>query len=93
MRHVIQRYISEKITVAVKQGFSAPDSTWFWDKCIDHVRDILYYQYAAVFVPLDRLATLSLGDEHLQEQANRRLPLLSLLSLEEWCKSFEGMRV
>ena len=88
LRRVMQRHIPDRITAAVKQGFSAPDASWFRGESIDYVRDTLYSPRAAIFDYLDRSATLSLVDEHLQGRENRRLLVWSLLSLEEWCKSF-----
>jgi asparagine synthase (glutamine-hydrolysing) len=88
LRRVMQRHIPDRITAAAKQGFSGPDASWFRGESIDYVRDILYSPSAAIFDHLDRSATLSLVDEHLQGRENRRLLVWSLLSLEEWCKSF-----
>jgi asparagine synthase (glutamine-hydrolysing) len=90
LRRVMQRYIPETVTDAVKQGFSAPDASWFRGESIDYVRDILYRPGARIFEFLDRSSTLALVDEHLNGTTNRRLLIWSLLSLEEWCATFTG---
>jgi asparagine synthase (glutamine-hydrolysing) len=37
LRKVMQRYVPEKITSGIKQGFSAPDASWFKGESIDYV--------------------------------------------------------
>lgn len=88
LRKVMQRYIPGRVTNAVKQGFTAPDESWFRGESIDYVRDVLYRPGARVFDYLDRSSTLALVDEHLTGKTNRRLLIWSLLSLEEWCSTF-----
>lgn len=88
LREVMRRYIPDRITGAVKQGFSAPDESWYRGESIDYVRDVLYRPSAQIFQYLDRDATLALVDEHLSGGNNRRLLIWSLLSLEEWCSTF-----
>ena len=88
MREVMRRYIPDRITDAVKQGFSAPDESWFRGESIDYVRDTLYRSNARIFDYLDRHSTLALVDEHLGGTKNRRLLIWSLLSLDEWCSIF-----
>jgi asparagine synthase (glutamine-hydrolysing) len=39
LRKVMQRYVPEQITSAVKQGFSAPDASWFKGESIEYVRE------------------------------------------------------
>lgn len=90
LRKVMQRYIPERVTDAVKQGFSAPDASWFKGESIDYVRDTLYSPRARIFDYLDRGATLGLVDEHLQGRNNHRLLIWSLLSLEQWLATFSG---
>ena len=90
LRKVMQRYIPERVTDAVKQGFSAPDASWFKGESIDYVRDTLYSPRARIFDYLDRSATLALVDEHLQGRNNHRLLIWSLLSLEQWLATFSG---
>jgi asparagine synthase (glutamine-hydrolysing) len=86
----MQRYIPGRVTDAVKQGFSAPDASWFKGESIDYVRETLYRPRARIFDYLDRSKTLALVDEHLRGQHNRRLLIWSLLNLEEWLAVFTG---
>lgn len=89
LRRAMQRFIPEKVTSAVKQGFSAPDASWFRGESIDYVRETLYNPRARIFDVLDRQATLALVDDHLEGRVNRRLLVWSLLNLEEWMATFQ----
>lgn len=88
LRRAMETIIPPKITDAAKQGFSAPDATWFRGESIDYVRDILYSPRARIFDVLDRKATLALVDDHLEGRQNRRLLIWSLLYLEEAMAAF-----
>ena len=38
LRQLMKKYLPDKISTATKQGFSAPDSSWFKGESIDFVR-------------------------------------------------------
>jgi len=88
LRRMMDRYIPETITTAEKQGFSAPDASWFKGESIEYVRRTLYHGQPRIFEFLDRGAVLGLVDEHLAGKENRRLLIWSLLNLESWCHEF-----
>lgn len=88
LRRVMQRHIPDKVTDAVKQGFSAPDASWFRGESIDYVRDVLFSPRARIYDFLDRQAVQTLIDDHLSGRENRRLLIWSLLSVEQWCSVF-----
>lgn len=90
LRKVMKRYIPDKITEGVKQGFSAPDASWFKGESIDYVRTTLFDGNARIYDYLDRKAVQGLVEEHFQGRANRRLFIWSLLSFELWCRRFLG---
>lgn len=88
LREVMSQYIPPEITQAEKQGFSAPDASWFKGESIDYVRRMLYNPKARIYEYLDYESVKSLVDEHLTGQVNRRLLIWSLLSFEWWLKTF-----
>lgn len=90
LRQVMQRYVPAAITDAVKQGFSAPDASWFKGESIDYVRRRLMQPDAALFNFLDRRTVQRLVSDHLEGNVNRRLLIWSLLSVEQWCRTFLG---
>jgi asparagine synthase (glutamine-hydrolysing) len=88
LRKVMERYIPSEVTEAEKQGFSAPDASWFRGESIDYVRRILYNKFARIYKFLDIVAVQSLIDDHLKGKQNRRLFIWSLLNFEHWCESY-----
>jgi asparagine synthase (glutamine-hydrolysing) len=88
LREAMSRYIPAELTQAEKQGFSAPDASWFRGESIDYVRRRLIDSDAAIYDFLDREVVRDLVSEHLGGRANRRLLIWSLLSLEEWARAF-----
>jgi asparagine synthase (glutamine-hydrolysing) len=88
MRQVMGRYVPEEITDQVKQGFTGPDSSWFRGDSIDYVRETILSPDARIYEFLDPAGVRPLVEDHLEGRANRRLLLWSLLSFEQWCRTF-----
>lgn len=88
VRKAMTKYIPEEVTSAVKQGFSAPDQTWFRGESIDYVKDSLMSNNARIYDYMDKGHIQSLISEHLNGEKNRRLMVWSLLYLEEFCDGF-----
>ena len=84
LRDVMKNYIPDQIVNAEKQGFSAPDASWFKGESIEFVRRTLLNKNAKVFELLDYSMVTSLIKEHLDGKRNRRLLIWSLLSVETW---------
>lgn len=90
LRQVMARYVPNEIAERTKQGFSAPDASWFRGESIDYVRDRLLGKNAAIYQYLDRDTVGTLIGQHLSGTENRRLLIWSLLYLEEWLDRFLG---
>jgi asparagine synthase (glutamine-hydrolysing) len=88
LRKVMGRYVPSDISEATKQGFSAPDASWYRGESVDYVRRTLLERDALIYEYLDAATVRELVDEHLRGHANRRLLIWSLLSVEEWCRTF-----
>jgi len=88
LRKVMQRYIPESITTGAKQGFSAPDASWFRGESIEYVKDLLFDRRAKIYAYLDYKAVHKLIEQHLSGAYNRRLLIWSLLNFEWWCRKF-----
>jgi asparagine synthase (glutamine-hydrolysing) len=86
LRDVMRQYIPDDIADAEKQGFSAPDASWFKGDSIEFVKRKLLNSDARICDWLDRDAVNGLVNEHLSGNQNRRLLVWSLLSVEEWAK-------
>ena len=84
LRKVMERYVPTRISEGPKQGFSAPDASWFRGESIDYVNRTLLTGEARLFEYLDRRVIHDLVRDHLEGRANRRLLIWSLLALEQW---------
>jgi asparagine synthase (glutamine-hydrolysing) len=88
LRQAMERYVPTRVLEAVKQGFSAPDATWFKGDSIDYVRRSLFARSARIYDYFDYKAVTALVTEHLEGKKNRRLLLWSLLNFENWLSRF-----
>lgn len=88
LRQAMERHVPADVTGREKQGFAAPDASWFRGESIDYVRRRLVDGDARIYRYLDRGAVLDLVDDHLSGRENRRLLIWSLLSVEEWLQTF-----
>lgn len=88
LRDVMKRYIPDKITGAEKQGFSAPDASWFKGESIEYVKQTLFGDDARIYRVMDRQAVTKILNEHMSGKENRRLFIWSLLNLEQWLQQF-----
>jgi asparagine synthase (glutamine-hydrolysing) len=88
LRKMMARHIPEDVADREKQGFSAPDASWFKGDSIDYVRRILYNGPAKIYQFLDRGTVQNLVDDHIAGRENRRLLIWSLLNVEQWCEQF-----
>ena len=79
----MSRYIPSDITGGLKQGFSAPDASWFKGESIDFVRQVLFDDKAKIYEFLDYKECSSIINDHLSGRNNKRLFIWSLLHLEE----------
>lgn len=88
LRKAMQHYIPKEVTEWNKQGFSAPDASWFKGDSIEFVKRVLLDKQASIYQFLDYGSVTRLVMDHLQGQENRRLLIWSLLNMEYWCHHF-----
>jgi len=88
LRDMMKKYIPESVVEGKKQGFSAPDASWFKGKSIEFVREQLFHGNPAIYNYLDRKSMESMTREHLDGKTNRRLLIWSLLNIEEWMQQY-----
>jgi asparagine synthase (glutamine-hydrolysing) len=89
LRDAMRRYIPSEILEGVKQGFSAPDASWFKGESIEYVRKQLLLGSPRIYKLIDRGAAEALINEHLSGQQNRRLFIWSLLNVEHWLAGYD----
>ncbi len=90
LRKAMSRYIPAEVSTREKQGFSAPDATWFRGESIEYVRSMLLDRSPVIYDFLDGSVVRDLLDDHFEGRQNRRLLIWSLISVEQWCRTFLG---
>ena len=88
LRKMLERHIPKEVTQLEKQGFSAPDASWFRGESIDYVRNLLFSSDARIYDYFDPTVVRELVKEHLDGKENRRLLIWSLISVENWLRTF-----
>ncbi len=88
LRKAMSKYMPESIYNKPKQGFSAPDASWFKGDSIEYVKRVIYNDKARIYDYMDKKAIRPLVEEHLEGKKNSRLLIWSLLNFENWCQKF-----
>ena len=88
LREVMRRYIPDEITSGAKQGFSAPDASWFKGESIEYVKEHLMSPNAYIYNFFEEKPVHEMLHEHFSGRSNRRLFIWSLLNFETWCRQF-----
>ena len=89
LRSAMERILPPEIIAAKKQGFSAPDESWFRGRVEDYVRDRLLGSDARLRQYLDQDFVRQQCEDHMAGRVNNRLLLWSLLSFETWLRKFQ----
>jgi asparagine synthase (glutamine-hydrolysing) len=90
LRRAMQRLIPAEVTSRVKQGFSAPDASWYRGESIDYINRLLRSPKARIYEFLDPAYVGRILDLHCAGKENRRLLIWSFLSFEWWLQKFMG---
>ena len=84
LRAAMHDLIPTEILEAKKQGFSAPDSTWFKTDSRKYIEATLLSKNSVIFHFLDREVITELCEQHFSGKINRRLLIWSLLNVNAW---------
>jgi len=88
LRRMLEHLLPREYVDGAKQGFSAPDASWFRGESIDYVRRLILEPHARIYEYLRPDTVSLLVNEHLSGATNRRLLIWSLLSFEWWLRKF-----
>lgn len=89
LRNASAELLPEHVLSGRKQGFSAPDASWFRGESIEYVRRRLLNNKNRLSAIFDPKIVQRFVNEHISGQKNRRLLIWSLLSLESWLEVFD----
>ncbi|PIP88845.1 MAG: asparagine synthase (glutamine-hydrolyzing) [Bdellovibrionales bacterium CG12_big_fil_rev_8_21_14_0_65_38_15] len=85
-RKAMEKYIPVTVTNREKQGFSAPDASWFRGESIDYVEKVLLDKNSKIYDYFDYKVVKKLLKEHSEGKVNRRLVIWSLINLHHTIK-------
>lgn len=88
LRKAMLDFIPESIINRKKQGFSAPDESWYRGENAEYVKELLLNKktVSAEFINPEFIKRTI--DEHISHRINHRLLIWSLMNFEWWCRLF-----
>ena len=88
LRKAMEDFIPEEIIKRKKQGFSAPDESWYRGENADYVKELLLSENTASTKYINRDYIIKIVDEHINKGVNHRLLIWSFMNFEWWCRIF-----
>lgn len=88
LRKALEDFIPEKIINRPKQGFSAPDESWYRGENAQYIRELLLNKNTVSTEYINKAYIARIVDEHLHHRINHRLLIWSLMNFEWWCRIF-----
>lgn len=88
LRKAMQNIIPERIVNRKKQGFSAPDESWYRGENALYVKTLLlgHRSISSQFINHDYVEQII--DQHINQRQNFRLLIWSFMNFELWCRIF-----
>jgi len=88
LRQAMKDILPERIVNRKKQGFSAPDESWYRGENAQYVKDLLLGKNIASSEFINPDYVRFIIDEHCNKNKNHRLLLWSFMCFEWWCRIF-----
>jgi asparagine synthase (glutamine-hydrolysing) len=88
LRRAMESFLPERIINRKKQGFSAPDESWYRGENAAYMKDLLLDKKTVSSEYINPKYIQHTIDEHINHKANHRLLLWSLMNFEWWCRIF-----
>ena len=88
LRKAMMGFMPEKIINRKKQGFSAPDESWYRGENATYIKELLLNKktVSSDFINPDYIKKIV--NEHVNDHVNHRLLIWSFMNFEWWCKIF-----
>lgn len=88
LRQAMLDFIPPRIVNRDKQGFSAPDESWYRGENARYINELLLHQktVSSEFIQPDFVRRII--HEHCEQRLNHRLVIWSLMNFEWWCRLF-----
>jgi asparagine synthase (glutamine-hydrolysing) len=88
LRKAMRGFIPDAIVNRKKQGFSAPDESWYRGENAKYVKDLLLQKSTVSTEFINRDYMQKIVHEHMDKHINHRLLLWSFMNFEWWCRIF-----
>ena len=88
LRKAMEDFIPKSITERNKQGFSAPDESWYRGENAEYVKELLLGNELACSDYIDSSYICKIVNEHIDKGINHLLLIWSFMNFEFWCKIF-----
>jgi asparagine synthase (glutamine-hydrolysing) len=88
LRRAMEDLIPEKIINRKKQGFSAPDESWYRGENASYVKELLMNPKARLREFISPVYIEKIVHEHMNLKINHRLLIWSFMNFEWWCRLF-----
>ena len=88
LRKAMSDFIPEKIINRKKQGFSAPDESWYRGENADYIKELLLSDSTVSDKYINKKYIKKIVNEHIDQGINHRLLIWSFMNFEWWCKIF-----
>jgi asparagine synthase (glutamine-hydrolysing) len=88
LRKAMMDFLPEKIINRKKQGFSAPDESWYRGENAGYIKELLLSKNIASAEFINQKYIHKIVDEHINKRINHRLLIWSLMNFEWWCRIF-----
>lgn len=88
LRKAMQGFMPQTILNRKKQGFSAPDESWYRGENANYIKEILLSKETVSTEFINKDYIKKIVDEHINKRINHRLLIWSFLNFEWWCRIF-----
>ncbi|KAA5533764.1 asparagine synthase (glutamine-hydrolyzing) [Taibaiella lutea] len=88
LRKAMGNFLPEQIINRKKQGFSAPDESWYRGENADYVKELLLNKKTVSSEFINPKYMEKIINEHTNQRINHRLLIWSFMNFEWWCRIF-----
>ena len=88
LRRAMADFLPEKVINRKKQGFSAPDESWYRGENAAYIKELLLDKKTVSSTFINPKYKKKIINEHINEKTNHRLLIWSFMNFEWWCRLF-----
>lgn len=88
LRKAMASFMPEKIINRKKQGFSAPDESWYRGENAAYIKELLLDKKTVSSEYINQDYVRKIVKEHINDHINHRLLIWSFMNFEWWCRIF-----